>query len=281
MYQFTSHTLSNALVAAKQRGVNVRVIVDGGLAKLSTSSQDHLLSSSGVTVKRWATTGSSTQPKFHHKFAVVDGTTVVTGSFNWTASADRINYENSITIHSATMAQAFSREFDSLWTTGKGGVGSAGDVVFAPTGSAELVEQRIATELGQAQHEIVLAEYLFTSKTLVQAVESAIQRGVAVSVLMDANQDKSVPNDKLDAQTLKSAGASLRLVYLQGTGGYAAKFHDKFCVIDGKTVITGSFNWDPDQDQRGWDNLVVLRDPALAQTYVNNFKQVWASPVAH
>jgi phosphatidylserine/phosphatidylglycerophosphate/cardiolipin synthase-like enzyme len=51
-------------------------------------------------------------------------------------------------------------------------------------------------------------------------------------------------------------------------------------VIDGKTVITGSFNWNVNQDEVGFENVVILRDTALAQIYLGEFAKIWSSSVA-
>ena len=53
--------------------------------------------------------------KLHHKFAVIDNKTVITGSFNWSPSAAHTNDETLLVIHSPQLAQHFPREMDRLW----------------------------------------------------------------------------------------------------------------------------------------------------------------------
>ena len=53
--------------------------------------------------------------KLHHKFAVVDNKTVITGSFNWSPSAAHTNDETLLVIHSPQLAKHFTREMDRLW----------------------------------------------------------------------------------------------------------------------------------------------------------------------
>ncbi|MEX0799530.1 MAG: phospholipase D-like domain-containing protein, partial [Bacteriovoracaceae bacterium] len=50
----------------------------------------------------------------HHKFAVVDGETVIVGSQNWSASANRQNDENALVIRNKKIASAYVREFERL-----------------------------------------------------------------------------------------------------------------------------------------------------------------------
>jgi len=51
----------------------------------------------------------------HHKFAVIDGKVLLTGSFNWTASAEHLNYENLLVFHSKEIADIFEKEFNRIW----------------------------------------------------------------------------------------------------------------------------------------------------------------------
>ncbi|HII72511.1 TPA: hypothetical protein HA265_07180 [Candidatus Woesearchaeota archaeon] len=53
--------------------------------------------------------------KMHHKVFVIDGKTVVTGSFNPTANGDEANDENILIIHDATVASEFLGEFERVW----------------------------------------------------------------------------------------------------------------------------------------------------------------------
>ena len=53
--------------------------------------------------------------KLHHKFAVIDNKTVITGSFNWSPAAAHTNDETLLVIDSPKLAAHFSREMDRLW----------------------------------------------------------------------------------------------------------------------------------------------------------------------
>jgi phosphatidylserine/phosphatidylglycerophosphate/cardiolipin synthase-like enzyme len=274
MFLFTSQTLSDALIAAKGRGVQVRVIMDNYNARHVNLSKNHELAAGGVQVKLHTTPAGI---KFHHKFCVIDGATTLTGSYNWSESADESNYENYATIHDPAIARAYGTEFDSLWTSGTGGVGSSGDVVFSPS-ATKAIEARIVREIQAAQHEIVVAMYLMTSTDCTNAIVAALQRGVHVSMLFDAKQ---VHIYQANETAVKNAGASVKVVNLGGSGAYTVEFHDKFAVIDGQKVVTGSYNWDPRQDTQGFENIVVLSDANLARSYVQSFQQAWSSPYAH
>ena len=51
----------------------------------------------------------------HHKFAIIDQTTIVTGSQNWSKNANHINDETVIILNNKKVAAHFSREFERLY----------------------------------------------------------------------------------------------------------------------------------------------------------------------
>jgi len=60
--------------------------------------------------------------KLHHKFAVIDNKTVITGSFNWSPSAAHTNDETLLVIHSPKLAAHFTREMNRMWRSAELGV---------------------------------------------------------------------------------------------------------------------------------------------------------------
>jgi phosphatidylserine/phosphatidylglycerophosphate/cardiolipin synthase-like enzyme len=109
MYQLTSRELSNALAQAVRRGVTVRVFLDGENAEEYYSKTD-FLKKNGVFVKLEKGEGL-----MHNKFCVIDTKTVITGSYNWTVSADLKNDENVIIIESDKIANIYRKQFDKYW----------------------------------------------------------------------------------------------------------------------------------------------------------------------
>lgn len=109
MFTFTDDLLSEALVHAHERGVDVRVIVDDAQCEVK-GAEASWLASSGVPVitdMSWA--------RMHHKFMVADQT-VLSGSFNWTRQASVANNENLCVLRDSVTVKAFASEFVRLWS---------------------------------------------------------------------------------------------------------------------------------------------------------------------
>jgi phosphatidylserine/phosphatidylglycerophosphate/cardiolipin synthase-like enzyme len=109
IYYFTSRPLSKALVAAAKRGVTVRVFLDGENAREYYSKAD-FLKKKGVLVKLQKGEGL-----MHNKFCIIDDKLVITGSYNWTTSADLKNEENVIFVNSKEVAKTYRLQFEKYW----------------------------------------------------------------------------------------------------------------------------------------------------------------------
>jgi phosphatidylserine/phosphatidylglycerophosphate/cardiolipin synthase-like enzyme len=59
---------------------------------------------------------------------------------------------------------------------------------------------------------------------------------------------------------------------IKGCLGKNAIAHNKIMVIDGQTVITGSFNFTKAAEENNAENLLVIRSPELAATYAANWQ---------
>jgi phosphatidylserine/phosphatidylglycerophosphate/cardiolipin synthase-like enzyme len=115
VYNFTASRLAEALVAAKARGVHIRVLVDQNKAEEESPSLRRL-HSHGIAVR---SLGIPEQSLMHHKFAIFDERLVVTGSYNWTNSAEVANYENLVVLEEPGPVTRFQQEFRRLWSEAK------------------------------------------------------------------------------------------------------------------------------------------------------------------
>jgi phosphatidylserine/phosphatidylglycerophosphate/cardiolipin synthase-like enzyme len=113
---FTENTLGTAVLDAYNRGVDVRGIVD--YTDYSGDEYSYLLSN-GVNVLEYENADGSQWPigaTLHHKYAVIDQNTdnavLVTGSHNWSASAESRNDENTLIIHDRNIANMYYQEFN-------------------------------------------------------------------------------------------------------------------------------------------------------------------------
>lgn len=109
VFTITDNRLSHALRDAHERGVAVRLLTDDDKQHDRGSDID-VLRRAGLAVAV-----DRSEYHFHHKFAVVDDRTLVTGSYNWTRGADMYNRENFLITEEPRLVRAFSEAFSSMW----------------------------------------------------------------------------------------------------------------------------------------------------------------------
>lgn len=128
----------------------------------------------------------------------------------------------------------------------------------------------IVKEIESAEKSIDIAMYSFTSRPLSSALIEAVKRGIDVKVCLDQNQ-KTEKFSK--AKFLENQGAAVG--FKNGIGC----MHNKFCIIDKETVITGSYNWTASADMRNDENLLVIKSKPLAEKYSSYFSRLWKGEI--
>ncbi|MEA5449881.1 phospholipase D-like domain-containing protein [Leptolyngbya sp. CCNP1308] len=258
VHEFSLPEIAHALADRKAAGVEVRVVVENtystpvaqrnsaAFAQADEHSQDKIndlyafidvdqdgVLSEGELGNRDALTilaqanipliddtadGSKGSGLMHHKFMVIDGRTVVTGSANWTLSCthgdfsdpdSRGNANSILVIDSQPLAQRFQQEFGYLWGDGPTGrpdslfglqkphrtsalvspPGSVLEVQFSPTSKtqpwAQSVNGLIAKTLGQASQSVHLALFVFSEQAISNQLLPLANRGVPIKTLID------------------------------------------------------------------------------------------------
>lgn len=111
IFDLTSQDIKQAFDRAKNKGVKIRIIADSRQAKGAHSVIQSLLDE-GFNIRIRHGKGRGIM---HNKFAIFDGKLMVTGSYNWTDSAEHYNYENAIFISDPETIKKYQQEFDNIW----------------------------------------------------------------------------------------------------------------------------------------------------------------------
>ena len=113
VYSFTLDEFGEALISAKEKGLDVKVVIEEENAYVRGSEYEKL-KKAGVDVRL-----DSNKALMHHKVMIVDGEIVVTGSYNWTKSAEEENDENLVVICGEGLARRYEEEFERIWMNSK------------------------------------------------------------------------------------------------------------------------------------------------------------------
>lgn len=114
-YDFTAPDIAHALVDARKRGVNVKVVLD---ARSNNGRASHAAMNALVNGRVELRTIDRYKLQ-HDKVIITDGRTVETGSFNYTFSAERSNSENAVVIWNfPEVAASFLSHWQNRWDQG-------------------------------------------------------------------------------------------------------------------------------------------------------------------
>ena len=135
---------------------------------------------------------------------------------------------------------------------------------FSPSPQAIRLVQRT---ISKAEQSVDVAAYSFTSYKIADALIAAHNRGVAVRILLDKGQGK---RHYKAIEDLQAAGIPIRINH------HYAIMHNKYIIIDSKTVETGSFNYTQNAELHNAENVIVIKNnKKLAKSYMQDWQKLW------
>jgi phosphatidylserine/phosphatidylglycerophosphate/cardiolipin synthase-like enzyme len=132
-------------------------------------------------------------------------------------------------------------------------------VYFSPKGGCT---EAVVENLQKATNSVLVQAYSFTSAPIAKALVDAHKRGVKVTAILDKSQRTEHYSEAdfllhSDIPTLIDARHAIA--------------HNKIMIIDGRTILTGSFNFTKSAEENNAENLLVIHDTALAAKYTANW----------
>jgi phosphatidylserine/phosphatidylglycerophosphate/cardiolipin synthase-like enzyme len=120
----------------------------------------------------------------------------------------------------------------------------------------------------KAERSIDAAVYKFNLRKVFKALEAALDRGVAVRLVVD----RWLIDREEDGFALRLANNDRRATVKKWTGG---KLHAKLVIIDDRQVLSGSYNWTKSAKRKNTELLLHFNDPATARRFTTLFETLW------
>ena len=235
MFLFTDPTMLRTVLAAKKRGVHVRVMLNPA-RRDGTSDNDatrKTLLAAGIEVR-------DSNPDFaltHQKSMVIDETIGFVESLNWETRDLTETRDYAVqTLHGLEVSEMIAC-FDADWNRQS----------FTPHGDSELIwcpnngRERIAGFIESAKRTLWLQNERYQDTVIIERLVRAMRRGVRVHIL--ARPPHTLKKDKL----MEGVGG-LRIMHDVGAKVHALKgmkLHAKMIVADDKRAVIGSINLAP------------------------------------
>ncbi|WP_158010073.1 phospholipase D-like domain-containing protein [Hymenobacter glacialis] len=132
------------------------------------------------------------------------------------------------------------------------------------------IKPKLLAEIGLARQSLTAAVAWFTDRDLLAALVKQQKAGITVTLALTHDSI----NEALDFTALTAAGG--RVFHIEG-----ALMHNKFCVLDGRDVITGSYNWTYRAAHENYENIVLTSgDYDLAYRYLAEFARITGQSAA-
>lgn len=277
-FEFDLDSTARALIAAKERGVDVRWVTDDEHGLLADEEPGHgqfaMLQSAGIEVRD----DLGRSAFMHNKFWIFDGQIVWTGSTNITRNGIYDQNNNVIVIRSPELAQIYEKEFDEMWNGEFGAKspstladqslvidGSQILVIFTPEDPA--LETVIVPFVQGAQSSVYFMAFSFTDYPLADAMIQRRLHEVDVAGVFEAFGSTS---ESAELRTLFCGDVPVRQ---DGNGGF---LHHKVIIVDERYVITGSLNFSTRAEETNDENVIIVDNPDIARLYIEEFERVWA-----
>ncbi len=276
-FEFDLTPVTDALIAAKKRGVDVRWVTDdeSGLAadEEPGRGQFAMLQQTGIEVR-----SDDRSALMHNKFWIFDGNILWTGSTNITQSGIFKQDNNTIVIHSPELAAIYEREFQEMWDGQFGPKspsqlaqqstvvdGTPIQVIF--TSEDHAIEQAIIPVINSATKSIRFLAFSFTDFPMADAMMKRAKNGVNVAGVFEKVGSDT---DAAELKTLYCANIPVR------RDGNSAFMHNKVVVVDDRFVITGSLNFSTNAEDSNDENVIIVDNPDMAKLYMQDFDRIWA-----
>jgi len=253
MFVFSDPALIGAVIAAKRRGVHVRVMLNPARRSGEDDNEGtrHQLARSGVDV----IDSNPALALTHEKSMVIDHRTAFVKSLNWeTKNLTRTRDYAVITDHRHEVDEIVAC-FEADWHRQP----------FQPGGSAHLLwcpingRDRIAQFIDAARHTLFVQNERYQDSVILERLVRAARRGVKVHVM--ARPPHALKKDQLvegvgGLRILDDVGIKIRK--LKGL-----KLHGKMLLADGATAIVGSINFAPGSFDSRRELAIEVRDAAV------------------
>ena len=159
-------------------------------------------------------------------------------------------------------SEGFLEEFEKLIPTNSD-INYSANVFFCPEDNCA---NELISHIDSATESIDVAIYSFTLDSISSAIIDARERGVVVRIVFDHMQAASQYSE--DEKLIEE---NIFVKIKKGSGS----MHNKFMVIDGKKVFTGSFNYSKNGNTKNDENLILLLSEKIAQAYALEFEELW------
>lgn len=268
-YDLELWSIRDALLRAHRRGVDVRVVAD---ADHFDRKEFQELQAAGIPIVL-----NRGKNLMHHKFFVLDGSQVWTGSMNFTLNGAYRHDNHLLAVDSPRLAENYLVEFEEMFEDQLFGDavrkntpypvvylnGVRVETYFSPDDGTQAA---VIEVLSTARKSIRFLVFSFTSDPIAEVIREKAAEGVEVQGVFDQSQLSATGSEY---QALSAAGLDVC------ADGNRDKMHHKVFLVDEQVVIAGSYNFTRSAETKNDENTLIIYDPRLAESFQREFERIF------
>jgi phosphatidylserine/phosphatidylglycerophosphate/cardiolipin synthase-like enzyme len=235
MFLFTDPTLLNAVIAARKRGVKVRVMLNPARRDGTSENEaaKEALAAAGIEVRH-------SNPAFavtHQKSMVIDGKEGFIESFNWKTRDLTVTRDYAVVTTKKQEIDEMVEGFEADWSRQPFNPPAGSPLIWCPNNGRE----RVAEFIDGAKETLCLQNERFQDMVIIERLTRAVERGVRVQIMVPRPH-------KLKQSKLVEGVSGLRVMHDVGAKVRTLehlKLHAKMIIADDKRALVGSINLAP------------------------------------
>ena len=130
------------------------------------------------------------------------------------------------------------------------------------------IQSALLRELDNAKVSIEIAVAWFTNAVLMECLLDKLSKGVSVKLILINDEINNNESNNRFIEHIIVAGCGIHWI------NYTELMHQKFCIIDSKVVINGSYNWTYFAENHNRENVVTLDNPLIADSFHQEFSNM-------
>jgi cardiolipin synthase A/B len=267
MFLFSDPSLLQAIIDAKHRGVDVRIMLNPERRDGEKENDDSrkMLTDAGVNV-------IDSNPHFdltHEKSMVIDDEIAFIQSLNWETKNLTVTRDYAIVTTHKHEVDEVAQVFDADWNRTKFDTGESSHLIWC-IGNGR---QRLGKLIDESKHSLWLQNERYQDPVMIEHLVRAHARGVTIRIM--ARPPKKLKKDKISEgisglRTLQDLGVKIHTLK-------HVKLHAKLLLADDKVAIVGSINLAPGSFDSRRELAIQVDDEAIVHRILKTLESDWAN----
>lgn len=230
---------------------------------LMQNKQARIITDNGNYKEKWEFVKTDNSKDYmHNKFCILDSNILLIGSTNFTYNALEKQNNNFIITNNKILIVETQKYFEELWKGNFNYGYKTKDICFSPSNCMSYYIE----ETKKAKKSIKCMFFSFTYNELSKELIQRQKEGLDIKIIMEKSQNSQYS----EYNNLNRGG--VKVIWDQNP----SHMHNKFCILDSNTVITGSMNPSNNGNFNNNESIIIINNEEVTKQYENYFDKYYS-----